>query len=227
MSLSPVRESDAPSLADVVCGLPLAVAFAEGEAIEAARRGEDLTLAPPFHVSDDDAYLVLPDDIGIEIIDIFADADHDLLGESFRDGVVVVGETEGDGRGGFSLAVESLVGIDGLMGGTTLPYGSEVWVGGPYDPVEVLNDLDAAQVTVASQLVDENGFRKMLETPRFLGASWTAGGASGESTYAYARHLDEGRVGIEAALFVEYEELVMLLRPAVLVPAPSGLQLVR
>ena len=55
-----------------LAGVPLTVVFAEGEAIDAAHTsgGGSIRLEPPYHVADDDAYLVLPDDIGMEIVDI-------------------------------------------------------------------------------------------------------------------------------------------------------------
>jgi hypothetical protein len=37
-----------------------------------------------------------------------------------------------------------------------------------------------------------------------------------EPTYVWSRQRDDGRVGIELALFSEYEELVALVRPAAL-----------
>jgi hypothetical protein len=39
-----------------------------------------------------------------------------------------------------------------------------------------------------------------------------------DPTYAWSKRLDGG-IGIEAVLFSEYEEMVMLLRPAMLVAA--------
>ena len=35
-----------------------------------------------------------------------------------------------------------------------------------------------------------------------------------DPTYAWSRRLSDGRIGIEAALFCEYEEHVVVLRPA-------------
>ena len=71
-------------------------------------------------------------------------------------------------------------------------------------------------------MVDDDSFEKMLRREMFLGRSWRLGPfADGQAdpTYAYTRRLRDGRVSIEAVLFQEYEELVMVLRPAVLAPA--------
>ena len=81
MSSSYVQE-----LQDYV-GVPLSIVFADGDAIHAAARGasRSIRLTPPFHVSDEDAYLVLPEDIGGEIVDILRDGDAELLAEAMRD----------------------------------------------------------------------------------------------------------------------------------------------
>src|SRR5689334_4222796 len=74
-----------------LAGVPLSVVFADGA--ELARVRDDgegsVRLVPPFHVSDEDAYLVLPDDIGVDLLDILRDGDVDLVHEAMRDGLVV------------------------------------------------------------------------------------------------------------------------------------------
>src|SRR5688500_18539153 len=97
MHIARTRE---PKLAEIIRGLPLSVVFAEGEAIDAIRsRGVGtLELAPPFHVSDSDVYLVLPEDIGLELADMFRDGDIDLLEEAMRDGIVAIGTIAKEGR---------------------------------------------------------------------------------------------------------------------------------
>ena len=93
---------------DDFVGVPLSVCFATGEDIELCRsagRGV-LTLEPPFHLSENDMYLVLPDDIGMEIVDIMRDGDVDLLGESMRDGLLVLGTMERSARARVQLHVE-------------------------------------------------------------------------------------------------------------------------
>jgi hypothetical protein len=219
---------DAIELSEIFGGVPLSVVFAEGEALAAVREGaaNRVPLEPPFHVSDDDVYLVLPADIGLELIDIFADSDAELLEEAMVEGLVVLGSIEREGRGRVSLEIEEVIGARDLLD-HGLPYAAEIAVGGELDPLEELNGLDQAQVTVSSALIDDDGLEKMLRREQHIGASWRvpkdAKHLEGvDPTYAWSRRLPDGRVGIEAALFSEYEELVMLLRPAVLAPAAAS-----
>ncbi len=222
--MSLTRVDDEPELFEIFGGVPLTVVFAEGEALAAARESgaTRIPLEPPFHVSDEDVYLVLPADIGLELIDIFDDADAELLGEAMAEGLVVLGSVEREGKG-HVLDVERALTAQALLD-SGLPYASEVEVGGATDPVEELNALEQAQVTVASLLVDDDGLERMLRRRQHIGASWRvpkgAQHLTGvDPTYAWSRRLPDGRIGIEAALFSEYEELVMLLRPAALAPA--------
>ncbi len=226
MSLAAVERVE---LSEIFGGAPLTVVFADGEALAAARDGEAqrIALDPPFHVSDEDVYLVLPADIGLELIDIFADADEELLEEAMTEGLVVLGSIEREGKGKVSLEIEQALTARALLD-RGLPYAAEVEVGGDTDPVEEINGLEQAQITVASLLVDDEGLERMLRRPQHIGASWrvpkdAAHLAGVDPTYAWSRRLPDGRVGVEAALFTEYEELVMLLRPAVLAPAQAAL----
>lgn len=215
-------QTDRPEeLHTVFAGVPLSVAFADGEAIAAVREGvtRALPLVPPFHVSDEDAYLVLPDDIGMEIVDILRDGDLELLGEAMRDGLLVIGEVARGTKGGVELRVAaSIAPRDALARG--LPYAEAVAM--DEDAVDAVNELDHVQVTVASSLIDDEGLQEMLEAREWAGTSWRvpAGAPAhlrgAEPTYAWSRRIAPNRVGIELALFVEYEEIVCLLRPAVL-----------
>jgi hypothetical protein len=227
MSLSSVRSN---ALSEALAGIPLTVVFADGEALAAAREGrlEAIPLEPPFHVSDDDAYLVLPADIGLELVDIFADGDRELLGEAIEEALVAIGSVEREGKGRVALHLDEAVAARALLDGG-LPYASEVEVGGEEDPVEALNGLEQARITISSALVDDEGLEAMLKRKEHVGTSWRvpAGAKHLEGvdpTYAWSRRLSDGRVGLEAALFAEYEELVMLLRPAVLAPARPALR---
>lgn len=226
MTLSAVR---ARELSEVFAGVPLTVVFAEGESLAAAREGRlrEVPLEPPLHVSDDDVYLLLPADIGLELIDIFADGDRELLGEAIDEALVVVGSVERQGKGRVVIHLEEAVGARALLD-AGLPYAAEVQVGDAADPVEQLNALDQAQVTLSSALVDDEGLEAMLRRSEHVGASWRvppdAKHLEGvDPTYAWSRRLTDGRVGVEAALFAEYEELVVLLRPAVLAPRRPSL----
>jgi len=212
-----------PTLAEMIAGTPLSILFADGEAIAAVReRGEGtIPLSPPFHVSDEDTYLVLPDDIGLELVDMFRDGDVDLLEEAMRDGLIAVGAIEKEGRGKMVLSVEQCVSPEELL--KTMPYAETVGVGRNVDPVPVLNELDHVQCTIASSFVDEQGVEAMLKKPEHAGLSWRVPkddkSLSGvDPTYAWSKRLPDGRTGIECALFTEYEELVLVMRPAVLAP---------
>ena len=79
------------------------------------------------------------------------------------------------------------------------------------------------QCTVASELVDDDALERMLREREHVGTSWRAQrhappDMQGDPTYAWSVRLPDGRVGIELALFTEYEELVALVRPAALTP---------
>jgi hypothetical protein len=62
-----------------VVGAAMCVAFADGEAIGQLREAGAgvLELEPPVSLSDEDCYLVVPSDIGLELIDILRDADQE------------------------------------------------------------------------------------------------------------------------------------------------------
>ena len=228
-------------LATDLAGVPLTIVLAEGEAIARAAslgEGASIPLLPPFHVSDDDVYLVLPEDIGSELAEMFADGDCDLLGEAMRDGLVVIGSVEKEGRGKVALVVETCASPERLF--EHMPYAHRTEIGRGADPIAELNDLDEAHVTDASEMIDEAGFERMLRGAastkgEHAGVSWRAPKdrkdlTGVDPTYAWSKRLDGG-VGIEAVLFSEYEELVMLLRPAMLVAAelpvrPRGLHAV-
>lgn len=221
MQIAPA--TDEPTLAEIASGQPLSVVFAEGEAIAAIReRGEgSLMLSPPFHVSDQDAYLVLPDDIGLELADMFRDGDLDLLEEAMRDGLFALGTIEKEGRR-MVLAVERCAPPAELL--PAMPYAETVGVGRNVDPVPLLNELDHLRCTIASAFVDEEGLEKMLLEREHAGTSWRVPAhekkrlAGVDPTYAWTKRLPDGRVGIECALFTEYEELVLVMRPAALAP---------
>jgi hypothetical protein len=114
-----------------------------------------------------------------------------------------------------------------------MPYAHRTEVGSGADPVVALNALDEARVTVASELIDETGLERMLRGAASVkgehaGVSWRAPKdrkdlAGVDPTYAWCKRID-GAVGIEAVLFSEYEELVMLLRPAMLTLAEAPIR---
>jgi hypothetical protein len=221
MHAQPLRK-----LAQEVAGLPLSVALADGELLAAIRErleaGDEVAsipLAPPFHVSDDDAYLVLPEDIGVELRDMFAEGDVDLLADAMREGLLVIGALEKAGRGKMSLAVEQVAIVERLL--RTMPYADTVEVGRGADPVEALNALPQCRNTVASSFVDLAGLQRIVRAAEHAGPSWRPPTdrkemAGVDPTFAWSKRLADGRIGVEAALFCEYEELVVVLRPAAL-----------
>ena len=199
---------------------PLVVLFADGEEIDAAREQGSgrLQLAPPCSMSDADSYLVLPDDIGMEIVDIFADGDHDLVQESLRDGLAAVGRISSEQRGLMVLDVEACrTPLAVLEAG--LAYGAEVDLACTADPLRALNTLPHAQCTTLSALLDEDGLRHMIARLQYVGTSWRAPASAKllqhlDPTFVWSRRLDDAWIGIETALFVEEEDLTLLLRPA-------------
>ena len=222
MHVVPSKPTD---FASELAGLPLVVVLADGESIAAVReKGEGvLALVPPFHVSDDDVYLVLPEDVGVDFVEMFADGDVDLLEEAMRDGLVAVGVVEKEGRGKVALHVERCGAPAELL--RTMPYAQAV--GGPSsrDALAALNEIECAQCTVASALADEAGFARMVQKTEHAGPSWKPPRdrkdlAHVDPTYAWTKRQKDGRIGIEAALFVEYEEWTVVLRPAV-IAAPT------
>jgi hypothetical protein len=223
-------------LAQDLAGAPLTIVLAESDAITRAvnaGEGASIPLLPPFHVSDDDCYLVLPEDIGGELAAMFEDGDVDLLAEAMRDGLVVVGVVEKEGRGKVALHVDACVRPEALL--DRMPYAHRTEIGRGADPIAALNGLDEARITVASELIDEAGLEKMMRAcagkGEHAGVSWRAPKdrkdlAGVDPTYAWSKRMDGG-VGIEAVLFSEYEELVMLLRPAMLVAAEAPMPRLR
>jgi len=226
-------------LAQDLSGLPLTVVFADGEAIrEVMQKGEgEVQLVAPYHVSDDDAYLVLPDDIGLELVDMFRDGDLDLLAEAMRDGMVAIGVVERSSaeKGKVSLHVEHAENAGALL--ERMPYAERIGFGRGVDPVPLLNALPHAHITVSSSFVDERGVESMLRKREWAGTTWRVPGerkdlTGVDPTFCWSRRDRDGHVGIEVALFVEYEELVAVLRPARLVsleratlaPVPSMLE---
>ena len=225
-----------------VAGLPLSVAFADADELASMRAalegGEELSevlVNPPFHVSTEDAYLVLPEDIALELREMFQDGDCDLLGDAMKEGLVVIGTLEKAGRGtrsdGFPRGKWKLV-IDkaaipaALL--RTMPYADSIEVGRGQDPIETLNALPQAKVTLQSELMDHGGLQRLVtgllvkpDATEHAGISWKAPRdrkdlAGVDPTFAWSKKHSDGKIGIEAALFCEYEELVVVLRPALL-----------
>lgn len=200
-------------------GIPLSVVFAEGDFIAAVRRDGHgiLPLSPPFHVSDQDAYLVLPDDIGMEFVDIMQDGDLDLLHEAMRDGLLVLGVIERNGAGQLTLeAAHAISPADALAKGSR--YGHEIAIADG-EPLATIAELEDLRCTVVSELLDDEGLDQVLRSEEYVGIAWRVPAAMREKlagvdpTCVWSRRKENGIVGLECVLFQEYEELVVLLRP--------------
>lgn len=221
-----MHDVTARSFASEVSGLPLSIVLADAEVLAQIRArvvaGSEvgaIPLVPPFHVSDDDAYLVLPEDIGVELREMFADGDVDLLAEAMRDGLFALGTLEKEGRGKMRLAVDEVEIAERLL--AKMPYADTVELGRGADPIAALNALPQCRNTVASAFVDMTGLQKMVRAAEQAGPSWRAPSyrkdmAGVDPTFAWTRRLQDGRIGVEAALFCEYEEMVLVLRPVAL-----------
>lgn len=201
-------------------GIPLSVVFAEGEHIQAARSGTltEVPLVPPFHLAGDDGYLLVPDDIGMELVDIMRDGDLELMHEAMQDALLVRGSVEQRGRGQMALSATALAApMDALK--PDLPYAAVVTVGAGKDPLMALAELEHLQCTMVSDLLDDEGLERVLRRSEYLGVSWRVPPdrpAEADPTCVWSKHVATGRAGIQLALFQEYEELVALLRPVLL-----------
>ncbi|MFW6051596.1 MAG: hypothetical protein ACODAU_10495 [Myxococcota bacterium] len=204
-------------------GRPLSVVFADGSDVEAVHRGErtEVPLSPPFHAAADDCYLLLPDDIGLELVDIMRDGDLELMHEAMRDGLLVQGTLQHHGKGDVTLQVGSFASPAEALRGD-LPYAASVPVGAGQDPLARLRELEHLQCTMVSGLLDDEGLDRVLRRPEYLGISWRVPPdrpADADPTCVWSRHVARGRAGVELALFQEYEELTALLHPVVLTAA--------
>jgi hypothetical protein len=206
-----------------IAGVPMGVVFAEGE--EIARVAEmgtgTLSLDPPFHVAPEDTYLVLPSDIGMEIVDIMRDSDLDLLHEAMRDGLVACGPIVKGRKGAMTLHVhDAVTPSDALSAG--IPYAATIPIGPAVDPLAAMRKIPHLSCNVRGALCDDEGLDRMLRKQEYVGLSFlpTLGEhESVEPSFVWSKRLSsEGdAVGVEFALFTEYEELVALLRPLLLV----------
>jgi hypothetical protein len=210
--------------ASAFIGTSLVLLFARGDDIERLRAEGSgfLSLVPPFHMGEEDCYLVLPDDIGEEIVDILRDGDLELLREALRDGLLVQGEVAKNPRGPGMLLDAALVcsPLDVLH--PDVAHAARVSIDATRDPLRALNTLPHVQCTTLSALADDDGLEAMLRAQDdHVGVSWrppssAKGLADIEPTYAWSRRVSERLVGIELALFQEDDELVAVLRPALL-----------
>lgn len=205
-------------------GSSLVVAFAEAEEITRLRTVGDgwVILQPPYHLGEEDTYLLLPSDIGEEIVDILRDGDAELLHEAMRDGLLVQGEIGKNPRGrGMALHAERVCTPLAIFQ-PEVAHAATVSLSANVDLLRALNTLPHVQCTTLSALMDDEGLDHVLRADsELIGCAWrppaSARRLSGiEPTYIWARRLDGNRIGIELALFREDDELVVVLRPAVI-----------
>jgi hypothetical protein len=202
-------------------GLAFSLAISDADSITALRDAGTgrIALAAPYHMSDDDAYLIVPEDIGVELVDIMRDGDHELLQEALRDGLLAVGHLERATTGMVLVVARCQTPSDALTAGLT--HTEEINVTGTSDgdPVRRINQIGHVQCTTLSALVDEDGLEQILRETEYLGASWTLDPKLArrlgdvDPTYVWSRRINDDSVSIELALFSEDDEIVVLLRP--------------
>lgn len=210
--------AQASGLGSSFSGLAFSLAIADADAIAALREAGTgrITLCAPYHMSEDDAYLVVPEDIGVELIDILRDGDHELLHETLRDGLLAVGSLERGERGMQLLVERCLPPAAALASG--LGYAQKITLEGD-DVLRRINQLGHLQCTTLSAFVNEDGLERILREDEYVGASWTLDEGLAkrlghvEPTYVWSRRKGDDAVNVELAVFSEDDEIVMLLRP--------------
>ncbi len=198
-------------------GLAFCLAITDADSIAALREAGEgrIALAAPFHMSEDDAYLIVPEDIGLELIDILRDGDLELLHETLRDGLLAVGQLERAERGMMLSVERCITPLTALKEG--LPHTEQLSPEGT-DPVRRINQLGHVQCTTLSALVNDEGLEQMLRSEEYVGTSWTLDPAlekrlgQVEPTYVWSRRRQDG-VSVELAVFSGVDEVVLLLRP--------------
>lgn len=199
-------------------GLAFSLAIADADAIAALREAGHgrVTLAAPYHMSDDDAYLIVPDDIGLELVDILSDGDHELLHETLRDGLVALGHLE-RGDEGMELHVARCQSPHSLLA-SGLPYAAKLDLDGE-DLERRINQLGHLQCTTLSACVSDDGLEQILREEEFVGVSWSLDPAlekrlgNVDPTYVWSRRQGDDAVNVELVVFTEDDEVVAVLRP--------------
>lgn len=216
-----------PSPLQQFVGAPLVLLFADAQELQPARmRGSGtIEVTAGYSLSEDDTYLVVPDDVGEEIVDILRDADHDLLEEALDESLLVLGDLQRGAGGRTTMAAEFAVSVSQAFR-DGLPYAASVALSSEPGWLRQLNQLSHVQCTMVSALMDGEGLQAVLDNPRYVGVSWrspadTPSLASLSPTYVMS-HRRGSRIGLELALFAEDDELVALVRPAEVLAAPAA-----
>jgi len=219
MQLVEATRGDDSDVMEACGGAAMVVVFASGDdlrSLETAGHGA-LPLAPSYSISGEDAYLVLPEDIGDEIVDILRDGDAELLSDAMTEGLLVVGRVRHDRGSGPELLARACMTPAAALG-ASMPYAASEPIAGDGDAVMRINRMPHLQCTTLSALIDDDGLDAILGTPVHIGRSWRVAPhlkslGDVEPTHVWSRHLGPGRIGIELALFVEEEDLIALIRP--------------
>lgn len=207
----------ASSTATTLDGLMFSLAIADADSIAALRKAGSgrVALTAPYHMSDDDAYLIVPEDIGLELVDILRDGDDELLHETLRDGLLAVGQLE-RGEHGMELLVERCQTPASAL--PAMRHTETIELDGA-DPVRRINQLGHVQCTTLSALVSEDGLETILREQEHIGVSWELDPNLAkrlgqiDPTYVWSRRMGQDAVSIEIALFSEDDEIVVLFRP--------------
>jgi hypothetical protein len=218
-------ELDEQAIHDVFIGKALSVVAADGAALEAIRKGRkgELGLTPPIHVSDSDLYLVLPEDLAVDFVEILRDGDEELLAEAMHEGVLARGIVSRPGSKDVVLAVDRATTPAEVLA-TTDHYFAEMAFdfGDRHDVSSAVKSINASrhlQCTMASGLFNAEGLAAVLgSTATYIGASWqhpqhSRSANVADATYVWSRTLEKGGRGIELAVFSEYDELIAFVRP--------------
>lgn len=199
------------ALAHRLCGKPLTIATADPAAIAAVREGLvcELRLAPPLHVSEHDAYLL------VEPAAADAPVASDTEAPSLLSRALVV-------EGGLSVQRgRAVLGIvnrwDPLALVQEKPFDATVRLRPNVDLLPQLNRLPFACCSTASHLFDRRGLERVVRARSFVGTSWAPDLPDGEegdgdATWVWSRRA-VGAVHVHLAVLGEYEERYALINP--------------
>lgn len=194
-----------------LCGKLLTIAVADAGAIAAVREGvlSELRMRPPIHVSDHDAYLLVPPG-ALDEQSAGPDAAAAFLGTA-----LVVQATVAIQRGRALLAVNER--WDPLALVQDKPFDATVRLTPNANLVPQLNELPFAHCSTAARLFDRRGLERVVRQRSFVGASWAPELPDDEEgdadpTWVWSRRTSGG-VAIHLAILGEYEERYALINP--------------
>lgn len=199
------------TLAHPLCGKLLTIAMADAGAIAAVREGvlSDLRMRPPIHVSDHDAYLLVP----LGAFDESSGGPGDAA--ALLAGALVVQGTVSIQKGRATLAVNER--WDPLALVQDKPFDATVRLTANTNLVPQLNELPFAHCSTAARLFDRRGLEHVVRSRSFVGTSWAPELPDDEEgdadpTWVWSRRTN-GSVAIHLAILGEYEERYALINP--------------